>query len=144
MRAQLFIAAVSLQSFPLWSQEIVYSDALKAHYPVEGKAFDLGSYEREVPVVVWNAGDDRSATVTRTKGDAYPYEQQKGLITVEGGGLAMPLVLSARHFRTVDVTWISEKLIQIRIGVSRIAVVEAIYDVLEREWVYLESLHYSE
>lgn len=131
-------------STPLWAGEIIYSDTLQKHYPVEGKAFDLGSYSLEVPVVVWNEGGSRSVTVARTRGDAYSYERQRGLVIIEGVNLSEPRVLSASHFRTVDVSWISEKLIHIRVGVSRLAAAEAIYDVVEGAWIYQESLQYVE
>ncbi len=133
-----------LFSVQLWANEIVYSDSMEKHYPVQGKAFDMGSYERETPRVVWNASQTRSATVIRTRGDTYPYERQKGLIMIEGDGLEKPRVLSVSHFRTIDVSWVTEKLILIRIGVGRVAAVEAIYDVVEETWVYRESLQYIE
>lgn len=123
---------------------IIYSDHLQDHYPVEGKAYDLGSYSLEVPIVAWNENRNRSATVIRTRGDAYPYERQKGLITIEGDGLERALVLSVSHFRTIDVSWVTEKLILIRIGVGRVAAVEAIYDVIASEWVYRESVQFVE
>lgn len=145
MKARYWIVSVAfLLSSPMSAETIVYSDSLKKHYPVEGKAFDLGSYERETPQVVWNASQTRSATVIRTRGDAYPYERQKGLIAIEGDGLDNTRVLSVSHFRTIDVSWVTEKLILIRIGVGRVAVVEAIYDVIASEWIYRESVQYIE
>ncbi len=141
---KLFAAAFLLFSLQSYANEWVYSDALHDHYPVEGKAFDLGSYSLEVPVVVWDDNRKRSATVIRTRGNAYPYERQKGLITIEGDGLEKPRVLSVSHFRTIDVSWVTEKLILVRIGVGRVAAVEAIYDVIASEWIYRESVQYIE
>ncbi len=140
----LLLAFLAHFSFRLSANEIVYSEALEKNYPVEGKAFDLGSYERETPQVVWNASQTRSSTVIRTRGDTYPYERQKGLITIEGDGLEKPRVLSVSHFRTIDVSWVTEKLILIRIGVGRVAAVEAVYDILEKTWIYQESLQFVE
>ncbi len=140
----LLLVFITFFSCKLSGNEIVYSNNLEEHYPVEGKAFDLGSYERETPQVVWNDSQTRSATVIRTRGDTYPYERQKGFITIEGDGLEKPRVLSVSHFRTIDVTLVTEKLILIRIGVGRVAGVGAIYDVMEEAWVYGESLQYIE
>ncbi len=132
---------VSIQAIAV---QTVYSDALRELYPTKGQAFDLGSYSLEVPVVVWDAARKRSATVNRTRGDAYPYERQRGLIIVEGAGLDEARVVSVSHFRTIDVSWVTEKLILIRIGVGRVAAVEAIYDVVEESWIYRESVQYIE
>jgi len=98
----------------------------------------------ENSVVEWNEENDGSMMINPTRGDAYSYERQKGLVIIEGTNLLEPRVLSASHFRTVDVSWISEKLIHIRVGVSRLAVAEAIYDVVEGAWIYQESLQYVE
>jgi len=144
MRAFLIGIVLFVDQFTLRADRVVYSDALKEYYPIEGETYDLGSYALEVPVVAWDERRSRSATVVRTRGDAYPYERQKGVITIEGEGIEEPVELSVSRFRTINVSWISEKLIQIKIGVSRTAVVEAIYDILNREWVYLESLQYVE
>ncbi len=145
MKARCLIVFVSfLLPLSISAETAVYSDSLKNHYPVEGKAFDLGSYSLEIPVVAWDDSRKRSATVVRTRGDAYPYERQKGFVTIEGEGLEESRVLSVSHFRTIDVSWVTEKLILIRIGVGRVAAVEAIYDVIASEWIYRESVQYIE
>lgn len=123
---------------------VSYSEAFHKHYPVRGRDFVLTHYALEVPTVMWTQFGQRKVTVFRTKGDEYPYEEQKCVIKVEGSGLETPRILSATHFRTVDVSWITEKLLLIRLGIGRIAVVEAIYDTDKDSWLYRESVQYIE
>jgi len=120
-----------------------YSDALHRHYPVRGRAFDLKDYALEVPTVARNNNGQRVATVRRTRGEKYPYEEQKCAITVEGAGLDTPRVLSASHFRTVEVSWITNKLLLLRLGIGNVAAVEAIYDTEKDIWIYRESVQYN-
>ncbi len=127
----------------LCGDEVTYSDVFHKHYPVRGQEFDLAGYTLQAPVIVWDDSRQRKVTVLRTKGDAYPYEEQKCVITVEGTGLGTPQVLSAAHFRTVDVSWITGKLILLKLGIGHVAAVEAIYDTEKDSWLYRESVQYA-
>jgi hypothetical protein len=120
-----------------------YSDAFYSHYPVRGRVFDLMGYALEVPTVAHNNNGQRVATVRRTRGDKYPYEDQKCEITVEGDGLETPRVLSAAHFRTVEVSSITDKLLFLRLGIGNVAAVEAIYDTEKDIWIFRESVQYE-
>ena len=83
-----------------------YSDAFYSHYPVRGRVFDLMGYALEVPTVAHNNNGQRVATVRRTRGDKYPYEDQKCEITVEGDGLETPQLrpvsLRMNHTHALD------------------------------------------
>jgi len=136
----LFSLASLLGDEPVYS--VVYSDIFHKHYPRRGREFDLVRYELEAPVVIWDELSQRKVTVLRTRGDKYPYEDQKTLITVEGRGLETSRVLSATDFRTVEVLWITGKLIFVRLGLGNIAAVEAVYDVEKDLWAYRESVQY--
>ena len=135
------IASVLLSLVTMLGNERVYSDSFHKHYPLRGREFDLSRHELEAPVEVWHDLRRRKVTVLRTRGDKYPYEDQKAVITIEGRGLEMPKALSASDFRTVDVSWITEKLIFIRVGIGHVAAVETIYDVEKDSWLYRESVH---
>src|SRR6266511_5568087 len=97
----------------LGADDVTYSDVFLKHYPVRGREFDIANYALEAPSIIWDDLCKRKVTVLRTRGDKYPYEEQKCVITVEGSGFETPRVLSAAHFRTVDVSWITGKLILI-------------------------------
>jgi hypothetical protein len=138
----LVIALLLFSLVKVLGDEVVYSDTFQRHYPRRGREFDLVRYQLEAPVVIWDELRRRKVTVLRTRGDKYPYEEQKAAITVEGRGLEASRALSAADFRTVDVSWISGKLIFIRLGIGHVAAVEAVYDVEKDSWIYRESVEY--
>lgn len=123
--------------------DVTYSDAFRRHYPVRGREFVIERYELEEPTVVWNQHYRRKATIRRTRGDTYPYEDQKCVITVEGQGLKQERFLSLADFRTVQVSWVTGKLMLLEVGIGHVAGVEAIYDVEKDLWVYRESVQYA-
>lgn len=122
----------------------VYSDSFRAYYPTNDDHVVLDRLEMEEAIAVWSDAAHRLATIRRTRGDRYPYENQKCLIEIDGAGLDEPRFISARGFRTVAVSWITGKLVLIELGIGRIAAVEAIYDVEQEDWVFRESVHYSD
>ena len=80
----LVIASLLILPAGLHADEVAYSDAFHKHYPVRGREYDLASYALEAPSISWDALRERKVTVLRTRGDKYPYEEQKCVITVEG------------------------------------------------------------
>ena len=139
----LVIASLLILPAGLHADEVTYSNAFHKHYPVRGRVYDLAGNALEAPSISWDGLRERKVTVLRTRGDKYPYEEQKCVITVEGKGLEKPRVLSATHFRTVDISWITGKLILLRLGIGHVAAVEAIYDIEKDSWVYRESVEYA-
>ena len=122
--------------------ETLYHDDFCNHYPMRGRRFKLSRYQLEAPVVVWDQGHLRKITVSRTRGDKYGYDQQKCVITIEGEGLKHPGSLSVVDFRTVEGSWITAKLVLIKLDIGHVAGVEAIYDVEKDKVVYCESVSY--
>ena len=120
----------------------LYSDDFRDHYPTRGRRFELSRYQLEAPVVVWDENHLRRITVSRTRGDKYGYEQQKCVITIEGDDLKQPRSLSVLGFRTVVCSWITGKLILIKLDIGHVAGVEAVYEVENDKIVYCESLSY--
>jgi len=122
-------------------EQIQYSDEYREHYPTRGRRFELDGFELEPPVVVWDAGHYRKITIVRLQaGKLGDYE--RGIITISGEGLDQPRFLSLCDFRHVKASWVTEKLILIRLYLGRIAAVETIYDVEEDKFVYRQSLSY--
>jgi hypothetical protein len=121
----------------------VYSDKFRDHYPKVGQKFDLNPYELEAPTVVWDSAHDRKITILRTRGDKYGYEQQKCVMTVEGSGLKSPRFLAVLAFRNVEASWITGKLIIIKLDIGHVAGVDAIYDVEGDKLIYCESVSYN-
>src|SRR6266566_728973 len=77
-----------------------------------------------------------------TRGDRYGYEQQKCVLTVEGGSLKSPRFLSVLAFRNVEASWITGKLIVIKLDIGHVAGVDAIYDAEADKLIYCESVTY--
>ena len=121
----------------------VYSDEFRDHYPTRGRRFDLNRYQLEAPVVVWDDSHEKKITVLRTRGDKYGYEQQKCVMTIEGKGIKRPRFLSVLFFRNITTTWITGKLVLIKLDIGHVAGVDAIYDAGKDKLVYCESVHYG-
>ncbi len=124
------------------AETVRYSDAFKERYPERGEIVSLDGKSVEPVVRVHNDSRDRTLLIQRTRGSHYGYEKQLGLLRVEGTGLESGRVISMRGFRTLEASWITRKLVLIRIGLGPVAVVEAIYDVEADAWIYRESLEY--
>lgn len=120
----------------------VYSNDFRDHYPNVGKRFDLSPYQLEPPAEMWDSAHARKITILRTRGDKYPYEQQKCVLTIEGGDLKNARFLSVLGFRTVEASWITSKLVAIKLDIGHGAGVEAIYDAETQKLLYCESLTY--
>lgn len=128
----------------LAATDTAFSDSLSDHYPIRGSAWILDGLELEEPVVVWDSAKQRRATIRRTRGDLYPYENQRCVIEIDGDGFDEPRFISARGFRTVSLSWITGKLILVELGVGRVAAVEAVYDAEADDWLYRKSVHFSD
>ena len=118
----------------------VYSNDFRDHYPTPGRRFDLGVYQLEAPAVVWDDAHDRKITLIRTRGDKYGYEQQKCVMTIEGKGLKSPRFLSVLGFRNIQASWITGKLVVIKLDIGHVAGVDAIYDSETDKLIYCESV----
>jgi hypothetical protein len=119
---------------------VAYSNDFREHYPKVGRIFDLSRYERETPAVVWNSAHEGKITIQRTRGDRYGYDQQRCVISVEGNNLKVPRYLSVRNFRAVTASWVTDKLILIKLDLGHVAGVEAIYDAERDTLIYCESV----
>jgi hypothetical protein len=117
------------------------ADQFQEYYPKIGAKVKLDGLELEKPIVV-SSDQCRKATVIRTCGDKYGYQNQKCLITFAGKGLDKPRIVSVANFRTVDVSWITGKLVLIDVNIGHVASTQSIYDVEKSAWVYQESLQY--
>ena len=118
----------------------LYSNAFHDHYPKVGKRLDLSPYQLEPPVVIWDGAHERKITIQRTRGDRYGYDQQKCVLTAEGGNLKGARFLSVLDFRSVEASWITGKLILITVDIGHVAGVDAIYDVEADKLIYCESV----
>jgi hypothetical protein len=127
-------------SFAYAKDSTLYSDDFRDHYPTRGQRFDLNRYQLEPPVVVWDQNQEKKITVLRTRGDKYGYEEQKCVLTMEGTGIKIPRFLSVLGFRNIETTWITGKLVLIRLGIGHVAGVDAIYDAENDKLVYCESV----
>ena len=121
----------------------VYSNDFRDHYPKVGQRFDLSPYELEAPTVVWDSTHNRKITILRTRGDKYGYEQQKCVMTVERGGFKSPRFLSVLGFRNIEASWITSKLIIVKLDIGHVAGVGAIYDAEGDKLIYCESVSYN-
>jgi hypothetical protein len=103
----------------------------------------MSRYQVEARVVVWDEGHERKATVSRTRGEKYGYEEQKCVITIEGAGIKRARFLSVLGFREVEISWITRRLVRLRLDIGHVAGVEAVYDAERDRLVYCESISYS-
>jgi hypothetical protein len=121
---------------------VLYSDDFRDHYPTSGQRFEMSRYQLEAPAVVWDYNHQRKITTLRTRGDKYGYEEQKCVITIEGEGIKRPRFLSILGFRNVETSWITGKLVLLKLDIGHVAGVEAVYDAERDNFVYCESVSY--
>ena len=102
----------------------------------------MSRYQLETPVVAWDDRHEKKITVLRTRGDKYGYEQQKCVITIEGQGFKRPRFLSVVGFRSVETSWVTGKLVLLKLDIGHVAGVDAVYDAEKDKLVYCESVSY--
>lgn len=123
------------------SAQISYSDTLKEHYSriVNTPLKFAAGVPLEPPVLVPSPRAYGSASLMRTDGVKVPYESEEAHIAITSQFFP-PLYVEVKFFRTVTLTWLTERLILIHRDIGHIAGIEEVLDVIDRRWISQQSL----
>ena len=139
------VATILLLALPgLGSAQVYYSDDFKEYYSHITK--DAPEFPSSVPVestlTIPSPAGYGSATMICTDGVKVPYDQQEAHITITSKYFPRVFV-EVKFFRTVKVTWITERTVLIERDIGHIAGIEEILDVIDRRWLSQQSLSYG-
>ena len=137
----LILIFVALQPIPT----IVYSDSFQDRYSeiVETRPqFEPGTPLESKIRNVRSPLEISIASVWRTDGAKVPYEDAEAHILIETKQ-GPHVYLRAKGFRSLNVSWIGERLLLIKRDIGHVAGIEEIFDLVDRKWILQQSVHYS-
>lgn len=140
------VAALMLVAMPdLAPAQVSYSNIWKQYYSriVEKAPEFPPSVPVEPPVTIPSPLGYASATLVSTDGVKVPYDQQEAHIAITSKSFP-PVYVTAKFFRTVTLTWITERTVLIDRDIGHIAGIEEILDVIDRRWLSQQSITYEE
>jgi hypothetical protein len=83
-----------------------------------------------------------SATQECTDAVKVPYDQEEAHITITSKYFP-PVYVKVKFFRTVRLTWITDRAVLIDRDIGHIAGIEEILDVIDRRWLSQQSISYG-
>ena len=129
-----------------WTEEVhevQFGEQFHEFYPtvVDAAAVMPVGLPQEVAVEVLSPARMWSATVERTDATRVAYDDELALLRIHGVGRPTT-VIRVHGFRTVTVAWINDRLLHVQLDLGHVAMVDAIYDLNDRRWLYRDSLTY--
>jgi hypothetical protein len=139
------VTALLLGALPgIAPAQVDYSDDFKQYYSRITK--DAPEFPPTVPVestlTIPSPMGYGSAKVVCTDGVKVPYDQQEAHVTITSKYFPRVCV-EVKFFRTVTLTWITERTVLIERDIGHIAGIEEILDVIDRRWLSQQSLSYG-
>ena len=140
LAATLFLLAIP----SLASGQVSYSNMWKLYYSriVETATEFPRSVPVEPTVTIPSPMGYGSATVVSTDAVKVPYDQEQAHITITTKHFP-PVYVNVKFFRTVTLTWITERTVLIDRDIGHIAGIEEILDVIDRRWLSQQSVSYG-
>ena len=138
-------ATLLLMALPgLAPAQVYYSDEWKQYYSriVEKGAEFPPSVPVESTLTIPSPMKYGSAKVVSTDGVKVPYDQQEAHVTITSK-LFPPVYVTVKFFRTMTLTWITERTVLIDRDIGHIAAIEEILDVVDRRWLSQQSISYG-
>lgn len=128
----------------LASAQISYSDMWKQYYSriVEKAPEFPPSVPVESTVTIPSPLGYGSATLLSTDATKVPYDQEEAHVAITSKYFP-PVFVKVAFFRTVTLTWITERTVLIARDIGHTAGIEEILDVVDRRWLSRESLDYG-
>ncbi|MGE5176540.1 MAG: hypothetical protein ACM3JJ_09220 [Hyphomicrobiales bacterium] len=121
-----------------------YSDIWKSYYShVVEKAADFPpGTPVDSTVTIPSPMGYGSVAMVSTDGVKVPYDQAEAHISITSKYFR-PVHVRVRFFRTLNVTWITERTVLIDRDIGHIAAIEEILDVVDRRWLSQQSVSYG-
>lgn len=128
----------------LVAAQVSYSNMWKLYYSriVEIATEFPPSVPVEPTVTIPSPMGYGSATLVCTDAVKVPYDQEKAHITITSKYFP-PVYVKVKFFRTVRLTWITERTVLIDRDIGHIAGIEEILDVIDRRWLSQQSISYG-
>ncbi len=124
--------------------QVNYSDDFRQYYSRIVK--DAPEFPPNVPVestlTIPSPAGYGSATVVCTDAVKVPYDQEQAHIAITSKYFPRVCV-EVKFFRTVKMTWITERTVLIERDIGHTAGIEEILDVIDRRWLSQQSLSYG-
>jgi hypothetical protein len=83
-----------------------------------------------------------TAVLTQTDPTKVTYNRETAYIEVTGKRL-VPLYIEVKNFRTVSLSWATDRILVIRRDMGHIAAIEEVIDVVDRKWLSQQSVSYD-
>lgn len=129
----------------LVSAQVSYSDDLKQYYSRIVAQTPAFPFATPVQPALTIPSPMRAATATLISTDAtsVPYDQEEAHIAVTGDSIA-PVYVTVKCFRTVRLTWVTDRTVLITRDLGPRSRVEEILDVIDRRWLSQQSVSYGD
>jgi hypothetical protein len=83
-----------------------------------------------------------TAVVTQTDPTKVTYDRETAYIEVTGKQL-VPLYIEVKNFRTVSLSWATDRILVIRRDMGHTAAIEEVLDIIDRKWLSQQSVSYD-
>ena len=83
-----------------------------------------------------------TATITQTDPIKIPYTEETAHIEVTGEDID-PLYIEVKNFRSVSVSWATDRILVIKRDIGHVAAMEEVIDIVERRWLSQKALFYT-
>lgn len=139
----VILAALLVASVAEATPQLSYSDAFSDRYSTWSERALVFPHDTplESKIAIETPRGSGRATLVRTDGAVVPYEHEEAHISITSE-LADSVNISAKMFRTISVTWVNERLLFIKRHIGHVAAIEELFDIVERQWVFQQSVHY--
>jgi hypothetical protein len=144
-KVNLLAATLLLAAVPgLASAQVSYSTLWKPYYSriVEQATEFPPSFPVEPADTIPSPMGYGFAALVGTDAVKVPYEQEEARVTITSKYFR-PVYVNVKFFRTVKLTWITERTVLIDRDIGHIAGIEEILDVIDRRWLSQQSISYG-
>jgi hypothetical protein len=127
------------------SAQVFYSDMWKQYYSriVEKAPEFPPSVPVESTATIPSPMGYGSATLINTDATKVPYDREEAHVAITSKQFP-PVFVKVAFFRTVTLTWITERTVLIARDIGHTAGIEEILDVVDRRWLSQESISYGD
>lgn len=81
------------------------------------------------------------AVIYQTDPVKVPYDQEKAYIEISGDDVS-PLYIEVKYFRSVWVSWATDRILVIHRDIGHVAGMEEVIDVVDRRWLSQKAVFY--
>lgn len=123
--------------------QVSYSSDLKQYYSrivTHAPAFPPAT-PVEPALTVPSPMRSGTATLESTDATTVPYDHEEAHIRITRAG-ATPVYVAVSYFRTMTLSWVTERTLLIERDVGPTAGIEEILDVIDRRWLSQQSVSY--